>query len=176
MANYSRGFNPHPILKMSQPIPLGVSSVAEYFWVDVDSSDHLSFCNSLKSTLPEGIVPTVSWHSIVPPRIAGLAVAARYKIENISEDTALRILSNKLDFHIGENEAKITATEIFYDEACLFVILPVGTQNFRIDKFIDIINNKYGLFLNINNVIKDMMYLYDGVKVVNVDSYIATLR
>jgi radical SAM-linked protein len=53
--NYSQGFNPHPILKMSPPIPLGIKSSAEYFTTDIFVQDKGIFEEKIRDTLPKGI-------------------------------------------------------------------------------------------------------------------------
>lgn len=55
IVNYSQGFNPHPILKMSPPIPLGIKSSAEYFTADLLVQNKEYFLDKLQATLPEGI-------------------------------------------------------------------------------------------------------------------------
>jgi radical SAM-linked protein len=57
--DYSRGFHPHPKLRFSPPLALGVESVAEYLDFDlVDENSGLDKLSSrLSANLPEGIKP-----------------------------------------------------------------------------------------------------------------------
>jgi radical SAM-linked protein len=62
--DYSKGFHPHPKLKFSLPIPLGVESLCEYLDFDLarpDSENNQSahhILGNLAKSLPEGLNPT----------------------------------------------------------------------------------------------------------------------
>ncbi len=56
--SYSQGFNPHPELVFNAPLPLGVTSEAEYVDLSLDEELTEEECLSrLASALPEGIRP-----------------------------------------------------------------------------------------------------------------------
>lgn len=56
--SYSQGFNPHPELVFNAPLPLGVTSEAEYVDLSLDEELPEAECLSrLASVLPEGIRP-----------------------------------------------------------------------------------------------------------------------
>jgi radical SAM-linked protein len=51
---FSEGFNPHVLLFFSQPLPLGLASVAEYFCADSEE-DPKKFMDGLNEKLPRGV-------------------------------------------------------------------------------------------------------------------------
>ncbi|MBR5280471.1 MAG: TIGR03936 family radical SAM-associated protein, partial [Clostridia bacterium] len=56
--SYSQGFNPHPELVFNAPLPLGVTSEAEYVDLSLDEDLTEEEClKRLSSVLPEGIRP-----------------------------------------------------------------------------------------------------------------------
>jgi radical SAM family uncharacterized protein/radical SAM-linked protein len=81
--DYSRGFHPHPKLRFSPPLALGVESVAEYLDFDlvaeISSVDQLA--RRLNADLPDGIKPLrLEEISLNDPPISGKIRQVNYEV------------------------------------------------------------------------------------------------
>ncbi len=53
--SYSEGFNPRPKISFGQPLALGIQSKAEFFDVEIKTTDNLDLKNAVNPFLPEGL-------------------------------------------------------------------------------------------------------------------------
>jgi len=104
--SYSRGFNPKPRISFSNPIPLGVNSLAEYCDIrlneDIDSQEFLRILNS---NLPSGIQVTEAAKSIkkIPTLMSEISqILFEFKIMHIRKNTVCEKLISKLDTALKE--------------------------------------------------------------------------
>ncbi|NLT18410.1 MAG: hypothetical protein BWX72_00752 [Firmicutes bacterium ADurb.Bin080] len=170
--NYSQGFNPHPILKMSPPIPLGIKSSAEYFTTDIFVQDKGIFEEKIRDTLPKGIKIINTWQTEDQPKIAALSSAIGYSLNNLNRS----IIRNILD----EEESIISAfnrppeeIKIMEDSGeRLLIILPSGKNNIRIDTFISVLKEKFELSLKLTDVEKTILFLSHSNETINADKYL----
>ena len=170
--NYSQGFNPHPILKMSPPIPLGIKSSAEYFTTDIFVQDKGIFEEKIRDTLPKGIKMINTWQTEDQPKIAALSAAIGYSLNNLNRS----IIRNILD----EEESIISAfnrppeeIKIMEDSGeRLLIILPSGKNNIRIDTFISVLKEKFELSLKLTDVEKTILFLSHSNETINADKYL----
>lgn len=89
--DYSKGFHPHPRLRFSPPLALGIESVAEYLDFDLAHCPHRvdEICQGLAQALPEGLKPLkLDEISLSDPSICGKIRQFNYQI------TALNSLSS----------------------------------------------------------------------------------
>ena len=170
--NYSQGFNPHPILKMSPPIPLGIKSSAEYFTTDIFVQDKGIFEEKIRDTLPKGIKIINTWQTEDQPKIAALSSAIGYSLNNLNRS----IIRNILD----EEESIISAfnrppeeIKIMEDSGeRLLIILPSGKNNIRIDTFISVLKEKFELSLKLTDFEKTILFLSHSYETINADKYL----
>lgn len=170
--NYSQGFNPHPILKMSPPIPLGIKSSAEYFTTDIFVQDKGIFEEKIRDTLPKGIKIINTWQTEDQPKIAALSSAIGYSLNNLNRS----IIRNILD----EEESIISAfnrppeeIKIMEDSGeRLLIILPSGKNNIRIDTFISVLKEKFELSLKLTDVEKTILFLSHSNETIYADKYL----
>ncbi len=81
--SYSQGFNPHPELVFNSPLPLGVTSEAEYVDLSLDEAMEPGRCLALLAgVLPEGIRP-VSVRQLAPGEatVMKYVCACQYRME-----------------------------------------------------------------------------------------------
>lgn len=78
---YSKGFNPHPQLVFGLPLPVGVTSEAEYLDLELEEpvNPH-EFMNRLNSCLPKGIALIDAKEKKTKENIMATVVAASYEI------------------------------------------------------------------------------------------------
>ncbi|MDR1940278.1 MAG: TIGR03936 family radical SAM-associated protein [Clostridiales bacterium] len=74
---YSDGFNPHPRLYLSPPLPLFAASLAEYFSVETEETAE-EFFERYKKACPPGLPPVKIFFTPKNPNLAGKLFAADY--------------------------------------------------------------------------------------------------
>ena len=137
---FSKGFNPHALLKLSNPIPLGLKSEAEYFTVeleyDVDLQDFLDKCNA---TTPSGIKFLKAFKSEKNPNFARDIFAVRYIL--------------------FENDKQIEIEELKTE-------IPTSVKPI---KLLEQINETYNTQYTISNLTKTNSYMLREREILNVD-------
>ncbi|MBP3392195.1 MAG: DUF2344 domain-containing protein [Clostridia bacterium] len=100
--SYSHGFNPHPELVFNAPLPLGVTSEAEYVDLSLDEELLEGECFSLlASSLPEGIRP-LSVRKLAPGEatVMKYVCACQYrllvKVQGTTPDEFVTAIQTKL--------------------------------------------------------------------------------
>ena len=182
---YSQGFNPHALLKLSVPIPLGYASEAEYFTLEIKGIDAQEFLEKTKNTAPQGIEFIEAWDTTVKPNLTGKTIGATYSIQcsNISEIKAklTEIIENKQFFIEKRTKKDIEIKEVSefiydlnYDKDTLVVTLAAGEKTLRIDKFIEFINKNFDKEITSVDVLKIAQILDDGEKT-SADDYMKKL-
>ena len=182
---YSQGFNPHALLKLSVPIPLGYASVAEYFTLEIKDVSAQEFLEKTKNTAPQGIEFIEAWDTTVKPNLTGKTIGATYSVKcaNISEIKAqlAEIIENKQFFIEKRTKKDVEIKEVSeliydlnYDKDTLFVTLAAGEKTLRIDKFIEFINKNFGKEITSVDVLKIAQILDDGEKT-SADDYMKKL-
>ncbi len=109
---YSQGFNPHAELVFSAPLPLGMTSEAEYLDMQLEGpANEDELLGLLSGSLPEGIVPLKIRHLEPGEGNVMRPVAfCRYRMELSFPDAAFReIFPEKLRRCLEGNEPIITA-------------------------------------------------------------------
>ncbi len=168
---FSAGYNPHVLLKMSSPIPLGLASEAEYFSLTIDNVDKDEFIKRCNQVAPNGMEFTKAWMSNSNPNFAGKVVAADYIIES-KELAAIadRLIKDmKEPFMIpqktksGDQERDISTMVygIKADTDCLYIRLAFGNTTVRMDKFLNAILTKYAINVPLQAARKVEMF-YDN--------------
>lgn len=88
---YSRGFNPHPLLSLGAPLPLGFGSEADYLDVTLAVAMPLEdIANALRSSTGSEVLKLVGLRAVPErtPALAALVKWAEYTIElSVSKDT-----------------------------------------------------------------------------------------
>ena len=182
---YSQGFNPHALLKLSVPIPLGYASVAEYFTLEIKDVSAQEFLEKTKNTAPQGIEFIEAWDTAVKPNLTGKTIGATYKIDykNIAsiEEKLNDIIENKQFFIEKKTKKDVEIKEVSeliyglnYTENTLFVTLAAGEKTLRIDKFIEFINKNFELEISSVDALKIAQIIDDGNKI-SADEYMKKL-
>jgi len=174
---YSMGHNPHPILKMSPPIPLGVASEAEYFSVAIEHENAAGFMDSLNLFLPTGVQCINSWKTERMPRITRYATATTYVVESIYSsdgDIIAEFLQEPRKYSFKDNIVNNSFIREL-GKSSLICTLPTGHQNVRIDKFIESMNAILNTKLSISNA-KKLSLLLSVEKIIDTDVYLSEMQ
>lgn len=170
--NFSMGYNPHVLLKMSSPIPLGLNSEAEYFSLSIDNVDKFEFIEKCNKVAPCGMEFTTSWTSFANPNFAGKVIAADYVIESAELASIIDKLveDTKSEFIIPQksknSEVGRDVSELIYsikaDNNCVYIRMAFGNTTVRMDKFLQAINSRYAIDVPLSQAIKKEMLFDNG--------------
>lgn len=99
--SYSQGFNPHPIMSIAHPLPLGVEGLCEYMDISVDTKPDFE---ELKIKMNNALPQDIRVHKITnAEKPLNLLVRAEYSaIINLKYDIA--DIKNKIENFIAMNE------------------------------------------------------------------------
>lgn len=169
---YSQGFNPHELIYFAPPIPLGLSSKADYCAI-ATSEPKDGFVEKFNKYSIMGLVATDCAFVEKNPNIAGKATSATYSFK-ASEETLEKIKEAfaKECFEItyvqkGEEVTKdVRDMMISYDFSGekKFVTLSHGNVNLRADRF-------FGFFgVDLTTVVKEAQFIEEDGKIKNADS------
>ncbi len=173
--DYSQGFNPHELIFFAPPIPLGLSSKADYCAISTSESAE-DFIERFNAHSIRGLTAAKCVVLEKNPNIAGKAVSATYSFSATDEILEkIKEAFSKDSFEItymqkGESVTKnIRDNMISYDFSGekKLVTLSHGNINLRADRFF----NSFGVLLS--SVEKTAQYVEDNGKIKNADEYFA---
>ena len=166
---YSGGFHPHVLMKLSPPIPLGVASEAEYFTLEIKNVSAKEFQDGLNKVAQAGISVTIATELEKSPNVAGNTVAAEYRI--LGKAPWEKIATEKENFSVWKKDRNGNLTkesvgdkifEILSEGDGARVKLAHGNVNLRIDRFIEAVNENYHTQLSLSLVKKTALYFAEG--------------
>lgn len=176
---YSKGFNPHSLLKLSAPIPLGVESHAEYLTIvaeGVTKQDILERCNEVS---PAGLSFIKAWETKNNPGFAAKITASDYiiatadayplKDEIFLDSKQSFIIDHRRENEIVKRECKDLIFGLQVKKNAIEVRLSTGENTLRVDRFIETLNARYNLGLSPAAAHKINSYFVKNDEFVNVD-------
>lgn len=176
--NFSQGFNPHMLIYMSPPPPLGMESRSEYVTADTKIADE-SFLSLFNQYAPKGITGEEIFITAKNPNLAAKITAAEY-------DVALAGLSEKLSGFVLPQKYEITYTDkgapVTKDVGELILsitpfgqgarlALAYGNKNLKAERLLRFWCSEWGLDYNTARVVKTRVFVGDQPA----DEYILSL-
>lgn len=182
--HYSKGFNPHMLLKFSAPIPLGLASKAEYFSLDIDGIDKETFSLKFNEKSIKGLNIIAVFESKINPNFAGKIHESDYIIKSNKQLPKDLEEINKKEYIIEYIKKDKTLREDVADKIKnvvisnneLFLTLSSGNYNLRLDRLIDAFNSDYNLDLSLFESVRVAQYLSVDNRVIDVDEYLKKLE
>lgn len=174
---YSEGFNPHMCLYFSNPIPLGLNTIAEYCAISTEF-EAADFVKEFNKFCPQGLQCLKAKNLKKNPNFANILSVSEYKIEieglnNFS--SLISGLKNKpfiISYNSkGQNKSKDFAPLIYSiiqtgdNLTCVF---SSGAENLRHDIFISEILRLTSL-TNVKEVLKTAQYFKENNQLINAD-------
>lgn len=159
---FSEGFNPHPRIFFNQPIPVGLGSECEYFFVESNENCN-KFKEELNKSLPNGFKILDCVNVDKNPNIANAMHKAKYVVEfekDVDLSNEIEIINNSTNYEIefmqkGELKKKdikemVFSIEKISNKEYLF-LLSCGNINLRADRLVDFMlkQSKSDVFYNI---------------------------
>lgn len=168
--NYSQGYNPHPILKMSKPLPLGIASLSEYFTLSIDNIDAGTFIELTKGLSPKGINFIHAWETDKNPNIFEAGYLTEYRIFFKNFDLSLLLKINKMideGFYVEKKERRVYVKQNVSSLICrvkldnegiVVVLASAENNNLRIIDFSKGLNEQFDLGIKVSNLLKIDQY------------------
>ena len=179
----SEGFNPHPCLYFSNPIPLGLETIAEYCAIDTDEREK-DFAEKFNNFSPIGLKCNVAKKVVKNPNFANILSAAEYKMEIENLKNHKKFISGILNEpFILEYKTKTQTTkkdfrpliyQISQDGDIIECVFSSGKENLRHDIFIDEILRLTKLN-KVLSVLKTAQFYFDNNKLINADAFLTAL-
>ena len=174
--DYSEGFNPHMLVFFSPPNAVGVESECEYF--AVSTKDDNDFVGRFNKNAPHGFVAQKMWVADKNPNLAKEITRAQYEITGfgIGKAGVDRILQME-EFNVSFKDKNGEKTKDYksfvidvkiVDDDSICVTLKFGNENLRPDRFIDGLNQNFGLPKKDYKIIKKKVFVDD----VDVDDFL----
>ena len=169
---YSKGFNKHMSLKMTQPLPLGVADEDCYVTADIpDLSLSARECVALFNEFrPPFLKAKAAFATEKNPSLAGKINASEYLLRSADPSVAEKLKNFSPDYEVtmrnadGEKTVKglIYETEILPDGAA--VTLAFGNVNLRIDALCRSLNESFGTDFAFTDAVRILqLYRENGV-------------
>jgi len=175
----SEGFNPHPCLYFSNPIPLGLETAAEYCAIDTGANEK-DFNKKFNKFSPAGIKCSAAKQVVKNPNFANILSAAEYKIEIENLKNKKEIMSGilerpfVLDYKTKTQTIKKDFRPLIYqisqESDTLKCVFSSGKENLRHDIFIDEILRLTNLN-KVVSVLKTAQFYIDNNKLINADNF-----
>ena len=175
----SEGFNPHPCLYFSNPIPLGLETAAEYCAIDTGANEG-DFTKKFNEKSPDGLKCNAAKKVLKNPNFANILSAAEYKIEIEDLKNHKELINGilkgpfVLDYKTKTKTIRKDFRPLIYsvkqDGDILECVFSSGKENLRHDIFIDEILR----LTNLNKVIsvlKTAQFYFDNNRLINADTF-----
>ena len=183
---YSGGFNPHMLVNLGTPLPLGISSSAEYLTVRTDVPKE-EFLEQYNRVAPAGLEGIRVFQPLVNPNVAGRTVAADYSVAQTGAEDKRRDVEgvvNLLSLPMtiekkGETTVKdvaplINAIKVYPGR--LNVSLAAGNTTLRPDKFVEFLAGKFDFEIKTTDLWKYEQYVRENGVLLEMDRYLEKLE
>lgn len=182
--NLSGGYNPHTLLKLSPPLPLGIESLAEYFTLYLDGVPPADFVAGFNANAPHGLEAIYAVETKTYPNLAGNIVASDYIIRDKrlcgQEGRIAEAISS--GFVVKHKKAKDetiekNVSELIYSyktvEEGLAVRLASGNTTLRADRFAEAIGGYLGFDVRLAAVVRTAQFVAVKSGFEDVDLFLA---
>ncbi|HHT83564.1 MAG: TIGR03936 family radical SAM-associated protein [Christensenellales bacterium] len=183
--DYSRGFNPHMLINMSQPLSLGIESLAEWATVQTSYDDPQGFLELYNNCCPQGLEASQCHITQTKPNIAGKVIASDYFIKNDKAVEIKEILENinkkpffmevKSKSGVYEKDVSPLIYRIKADADGIYLLSAFGNTNLRCDRFTEKLNQAFNLDIKLRDVTRLNQYVDQNGELKEVGEYIKGL-
>ena len=144
--NYSQGFNPHMLVYLSSPLPLGLKSESEFCVVDtLDEAD--GFAEKFNAHTHRGIKCLEAYNVDKKPNVAADVTAATYVIGGLNKFDAAAFLSENItltDKKGREINAREKIEDLRFSGSELIARLKFGGDGLRADLLVEELKRRFG--------------------------------
>ncbi|MDD4315759.1 MAG: TIGR03936 family radical SAM-associated protein [Clostridia bacterium] len=180
--DYSKGFNPHMLINLSQPLPLGVASADEWATIQTDFGDPNAFVTLFNANCPPGLACNECHYTTQKPNIAGNVTASEYFIRcqealSIASEIAdigsrpLFISTRTKTGDVDKDVSSLVYTAIASEDG-ISLRLAFGNINLRIDKLSEKLNELFGLEIALSDIVRTKQMIFDGKGFISVSDFL----
>jgi radical SAM-linked protein len=184
--NYSKGFNRHMNLKLTQPLPFGVASKEEWVSADIESEySENELLQLFNDNCPPFLKAYKAYKVDANPNLGGKVVASDYLIENDKaieyKDKILDALKNMeltIENKKRETIIKKVADLIYKVEVGvngIYILSGFGNNNLRMDLVSKRLNELFLLEIENTDLVRLKQYVEIDNELVWADDYIKSL-
>lgn len=178
---FSKGYNPHMLLKLSAPCPIGIASAAEYLAADCSGIGAEEFLTLFNSLSLDGLKGLRAWEREENPNFQAIVKCADYFLpsDKVQDKNIREILDRKtfeLEYEVkGKTVVKNVMPEIIdliVNESGLTMRLALGNRNLRADRLLFKLNEIYNIDGLVTDIVKTEQYTSDEGEAVTFDQYL----
>lgn len=148
---YSAGFNPHMLINMSPPLPVGIESETEFLEIQT-AAEAEGFSELFGKNCPKGFSALKIWQTEKSPKITANTTAAQYSAETSAFD----------GIALSSEEPKLYALSA--QKGKLIFTIACGNNNLRPDRFLESLAQKYNIALNTREIKITRTKLFTGTR------------
>ncbi len=183
--NYSQGFNKHMLLKMTQPLPLGITSYAEYVTADTPSTlDKEEFLRVFNLHSPPYLKADAAFVTESFPALASKINAGKFFFKTKDAIAKKEEIEGCLQgysfvYKHADIEKKIDASSLLYDikvtEEGIEAWMATGNVNLRADALSRAWNTDFGLQIALSDIARVEQYIRTDDRSMAVSDYLRGL-
>lgn len=179
--DYSQGYNPHMLLNLSQPLPLGIASTAEWATVQTDFGDANGFIALFNDNCPSGLACLECHLTSQKPNVAGNVTASDYVI--LSEKaqqfvTEINELNKKpllINTRTKAGDIEKDVSQLIFSvgvvEEGIALRLAFGNINLRIDRLTEKLNALFPLDVALSDITRTAQLIKRDEEFITVGEY-----
>lgn len=183
--NYSKGFNRHMSLKLSQPLPLGIASDEEWVTADVVSElDKEEFFRLFSENCPPFIQPTAIYVTDKNPSLAAKIVASDYEIicpeadgfaEEIEKLKDGFVAVTTKDGQPAEKDYTGYVRSVEVKNGVIYCRFCFGNKNLRADVFAAVLKEKFNLDVPLSAITRKRQLVESGEGLIPAARYMESI-
>lgn len=184
--NYSKGFNRHMSLKLTQPLPFGVASEGEWVTADIDLDyEPKRIIELFNAHCPPFLRGIEAYKVDKNPNLGGKVTASSYRIDGVfNQELKAGIESVTDGFEVkyidkdGNEASKEYGKDIIELEVkddALYITLPFGNYNLRIDLLAQQLNKSFGTDISIGDITRVDQYVRTEEGLIEAGAYLRSL-
>ena len=183
---YSKGFNKHMSLKLTQPLPLGIASDDEWVTINVESKiSKEEFFEKFKSNCPPFLEAVGIYETETNPSLAAKIIASQYfikcadaykyktEIENLKNGCIMKV---KKTGEFVDKDVTDYIYEIIVNQNGIICTVAFGSKNLRMDSFCNYLKENFGLNIKLTDVLRKKQLINDNGNLITVSEYIGRVK
>lgn len=184
LVNYSKGYNRHMNLKLTQPLPFGIASKEEWVTADIDENYQAEeILRLFNENCPPYLYAYKAYKIDANPNLGGKVVASDYRLKSdkaitFAQDILSKLKTLEITKTRGEQKT-LRANELIYkadiDTEGIYLLQAFGNINLRIDLVAQELNKLFDLDLTNTDLVRLNQYVMYEEKLVTADEYIKSL-
>lgn len=182
----SEGFNPHPITYTSHPLPLGVTSEAEYFVIANEDLSTLEVLDRFNQNSPIGIKAMYCYELEKNPNLCAKVNYCEYYIESSEaikyksdienyQNMDSYVISFAYKGGVKEQDIAPLIDSVSVSSSGISFVIATGNVNLRPDRLVEDFNVRFNLNLSVNDIVRVKQLIKQDNNFIDVDEFLKGL-